>query len=204
MARIESIGEVYFLTCALHKFGGGNAMRLTVLAVLIGTCALATCQSTTLAPAAPEIFVQNPMDTKSWMTCKTTKPDLSIPSFAPGDANSGCAQPMKWHSNELQLNSKDLFQTPPVDSKGQINFGKTFHWSLSTSGPNWPLVAQNVWPDPLPPAQWAGAGAIPIPTQWPNARVEQIPTEWPGLTMLPIAPQLTMQATSQKKLKQLK
>jgi hypothetical protein len=168
-------------------------MRMTILALFLGTGVAAMCQSMAPAPKAPENAGENPQRTKPLTDCKTITPDFSMLSFATlkGERQSGV--PASWHWNDGQVDSKNIFHDPFAGADARISPTNTFSSSSSNSAvPSCTLVAQNWQPsiyEMLFP-QWPNAKLEPIPTQWPNAKFEPIPTEWPSFKMTPITSQL--------------
>jgi hypothetical protein len=83
-------------------------MRITILALFLGTGVAAMCQSMAPAPKALENARENPQRIKPWTDCKTTTPDFSMLSIATlkGERLSGL--PATWHWNDGEADSKNM------------------------------------------------------------------------------------------------
>jgi hypothetical protein len=164
-------------------------MRMTILALFLGTCVAAMCQSMAPAPKASENAGENPQRTKLRTDCKTTTPDFSMLSSATqrGDRQSDGTATWQW--SDGQVDSKNPFRSLLAGADWQITSKNTFPSSPSNSAvQSCTLVAQ--WGQPsfyemLFP-QWPNAKLEPIPTQWFQAKLEPIPTVWPRFEMVPI------------------
>jgi hypothetical protein len=164
-------------------------MRMTILALFLGTCVAAMCQSMAPAPKASENEGESSQHTKLRTDCKTTTPDLSMLSSATlrGDRQSDV--PATWQWNDGQIDFKNPFHSLFAGAHGQITSKNTFPSSPSNSAvQSCTLVAQ--WGQPnfyeLLFPQWPNAKLEPIPSQWPKANLEPIPTVWPRFEMVPI------------------
>jgi hypothetical protein len=119
-------------------------MRMTILALFLGTGVAATCQSLAPAPKAPEDTREIPQLTKPWTDCKTTTPDFSMLSFATLKWERQSGVPTTWHWNDGQVDSKNLFHYPFAGADAQMNSKSTSPSSSSNSAvQSCMLVAQN-------------------------------------------------------------